>query len=175
MKNNNKPISHSITLSRVIELLDHSVTGEFRSHRSQLFVKVHSVHKMEKLFDVYTQQSHHQALLSCHKCLGVRGWEPGYCDAFKRTQSLADVIFRECSLNPEGYLSHCASSFLLLSEAAAKQWSIGNMSQATNKECLQGHRTVREHGEEEKEMDNKAKDGSEEGQKVVYTFTIFLK
>lgn len=68
-----------------------------------------------------------------------------------------------------------SSSFLLLSEVAVKQWSIGNMSQASNKECLQGHRTVREDEEEEKEMGNKAKDGSEEGQKVVYTFTISPK
>lgn len=49
------------------------------------------------------------------------------------------------------------------------------MSQASNKECLQGHRTVREDEEEEKEMENKAKDGSKEGQKVVYTFTVSLK
>lgn len=85
------------------------------------------------------------------------------------------MIFRGCSLNPEGYPSHRTSSFLLLSEVAVKQWSIGNMSQVSNKECLQGHRTVREDEEEEKEMENKGKDGSEEGQKVVYTFTISLK
>lgn len=81
------------------------------------------------------------------------------------------MVFRGCSLN----LSHHASSFLLLSEAAVKQWSIGDMSQASNKECLQGQRTAREDEEEEKGMENKAKDGSKEGQKVVYSFTISLK
>ena len=84
-------------------------------------------------------------------------------------------MFRGCSLNPEGYPSHRASSFLLLFEVAVKQWSVGNTSQASNKERLPGHRTVREDEEEEKEMENKAKDGSGEGQKVVYTFTISLK
>lgn len=34
---------------------------------------------------------------------------------------------------------------------------------------------MREKEEEEKEIKNKAKDGSEEGQKVVYTFTTSLK
>lgn len=48
------------------------------------------------------------------------------------------------------------------------------MSQASNKECLQGHRTVREDEEEEKEMGNKAKDGNEEGQKVVYSHLKYL-
>lgn len=56
-----------------------------------------------------------------------------------------------------------------------KQWSTGNMSQASSEVHLQGHRTVRENEEEEKEMEKKAKDGSEEGHKVVYTFTISLK
>lgn len=85
------------------------------------------------------------------------------------------MILRRYSLNPEGSLSHWASSFLLLSKVAAKQCSIGNMSPASNKECLQGHRLVRKDEEEEKEIENKAKDGSEEGQKVVYTFTTSLK
>lgn len=49
------------------------------------------------------------------------------------------------------------------------------MSPASNKECLQGHMIVRKDEEEEKEIENKAKDGSEEGQKVVYTFTTSLK
>lgn len=58
-----------------------------------------------------------------------------------------------------------------LSEVAVKQCS----PQTSNKECLQGCSTVREDGEEEKEMENKAKDGREEGQKVVHMLTKSLK
>lgn len=66
------------------------------------------------------------------------------------------MVFRGYSLDPEGHPSPWASSFLLLSELAAKQWSIGNVS-TSNKECLQGRRIVREDEEEEKEIAIKQK------------------
>lgn len=82
------------------------------------------------------------------------------------------MILRRYSLNPEGSPSHWASSFLLLSKVAAKQCSIGNMSPASNKECLQGHRLVRKDEEEEKETENKAKDGSEGSEGCLYIYNI---
>lgn len=84
------------------------------------------------------------------------------------------MLFQGVLLSPEGSLSH-VQALSSLSEVAVKQCSPGNMPQTSCKECLQGHSTVREDGEEEKEMENKAKDGREEGQKVVYTLTKSLK
>lgn len=83
---------------------------------------------------------------------------------------MADCAVWGVLLEPEGSLSH-VQALSSLSEIAVKQCS----PQISNKECLQGHSTVREDGEEEKEMENKAKDGREEGQKVVYLLTKSLK
>lgn len=61
------------------------------------------------------------------------------------------------------------------SEVAVKRCSPGNMPKTSCEECLQGHSAVRKDGEEEKEVENKAKDGREEGQKVAYMLTKSLK
>lgn len=83
---------------------------------------------------------------------------------------MADCAVQEVLLNHEGSLSH-VQALSSSSKAAVKQCS----PQTCNKECLQRHSTVGEDGEEEKEMENKAKDGREEGQKVVYKLTKSLK
>lgn len=83
---------------------------------------------------------------------------------------MADCAVQEVLLNPEDSLSH-VQALSSSSEVDAKQCS----PQTSNKECLQRHSTVGEDGEEKKEMENKAKDGREEGQKVVYKLTKSLK
>lgn len=106
-------------------------------------------------------------LLSHHKHSGV--WEENQ----GTTKAGLIVLFRDAGKSWGLFVSLQALSSL--SEAAVEQCPPGNTPEASNKECLQGHSTGREDGEEEKEMENKAKDGREEGQKVVYELTESLK